>query len=204
MPKLEGIFDVVGHVRVFSTLDLRAKYHQLSIQEEDKAKTAFWGINSHDKDCLYQWKFLPFGLKNTPIEFQRVMDRMLARLDFVRCYINDIVVYNDTVEEHQIHLQIVFKRLKAHGLCLHLGKCMFFQENEYLGPVIYPSGLGVQQAKVEAIAHIPCPTDVSRVCIFMGLANYYRMYVKGFSAMAKPLNMLLKLDQEWQWGDEQE
>jgi hypothetical protein len=204
MPKLEGIFDVVGHVRVFSTLDLQAKYHQLSIQEEDKAKTAFWGINSHDKDCLYQWKFLPFGLKNTPIEFQRVMDRILARLDFVRCYINDIVVYNDTMEEHQIHLQIVFKRLKAHGLCLHLGKCMFFQENEYLVHVIYPSGLGVQQAKVEAIAHIPCPTDVSRVCIFMGLANYYRMYVKGFSAMAKPLNMLLKLDQEWQWGDEQE
>ncbi len=75
---------------------------------------------------------------------------------------------------------------------------------EYLGHVIYPGGLGVQQVKVEAIAHIPCPTDVSRVRAFMGLANYYRKYVKGFSAMAKPLNMLLKLDQEWQRGDEQE
>jgi hypothetical protein len=75
---------------------------------------------------------------------------------------------------------------------------------EYLGHVIYPGDLGVQQAKVEAIARIPCPTDVSRVRAFMGLANYNRRYVKGFSAMAKPLNMLLKLDQEWQWGDEQE
>jgi hypothetical protein len=65
-----------------------------------------------------------------------------------------------------------------------------------MGHVIYPCGLGVQQAKVEAIARIPCPTNVNRVCAFMGLANYYRMYVKGFSVMAKPLNML-KLDQEW-------
>ncbi len=153
---------------------------------------------------LYQWKFLPFGLKNAPAEFQRVMDRILARLDFVRCYIDDIVVYNDTVEEHQIHLQIVFERLKAHGLRLHPGKCKFFQESvEYLGHVIYPGGLGVQQAKVEAIACIPRPTDVTRVRAFIGLTNYYHRYVKGFSVMAKPLNML-KLDQEWQWGDEQE
>jgi hypothetical protein len=72
---------------------------------------------------LYQWKFLPFGLKNALAEFQRVMDKILTGLDFVRCYIDDIMVYSDTVEEHQIHLQIVFEQLKAHGLCLHLGKC---------------------------------------------------------------------------------
>ncbi len=75
---------------------------------------------------------------------------------------------------------------------------------EYLGHVIYPGGLGIQQAKVEAIARISCPTNVSRVRAFMGLANYYHSYVKGFSAMAKPLNMLLKLNQKWQWGNEQE
>jgi hypothetical protein len=73
------------------------------------------------------------------------MDRILAGLDFVECYIDDIMVYNDTVEEHQIHLHIVFEQLKAHGLRLHLGKCKLFQENvEYLGHVIYPGGLGVQ------------------------------------------------------------
>jgi hypothetical protein len=75
---------------------------------------------------------------------------------------------------------------------------------DYLGYVIYLGGLGVQQAKVEAIAHILRPTNVNKVCTFMGFANYYRRYVKGFSVMTKPLNMLLKLDQEWQWGDEQE
>ncbi len=170
----------------------------MPFRKEEKAKTAFWGVNSHGKDCLYQWKFLPFGLKNALAEFQRVMDRILAGLDFVWCYIDDIVVYSDTVEEHQIHLQIVFERLKAHGLCLHPRKCKFFQESvEYLGHVIYPGGLGVQQAKVEAITHISHPMDVSRVRAFMGLTNYYHRYVKGFSVMAKPLNMLLKLDQEW-------
>ncbi len=93
---------------------------------------------------MYQWKFLPFGLKNAPAEFQRVMDRILTRLDFVRCCMDDIVVYSDIVEEHQIHLQIVFERLKVHGLRLHLGKCNFFQESvEYLGHVIYLGGLGV-------------------------------------------------------------
>jgi putative transposase len=69
MPTPKEIFDVVGHARVFGSLDLRAGYHQLPIREEDKAKTTFWGINSHDKDYLYKWKFLPFGLKNTPVEF---------------------------------------------------------------------------------------------------------------------------------------
>jgi hypothetical protein len=126
------------------------------------------------------------------------MNRILAGLDFVRCYIDDIVVYNDIVKEHQIHLQIMFERLKAHGLRLHLRKCKFFQESvEYLGHLIYPCGLGMQQVKAKAIARQPRPTDVNRVCAFMGLANYYCKYIKGFSAMAKPLKMLLKLDQEW-------
>ena len=73
-----------------------------------------------------------------------------------------------------------------------------------MGHTIYPRGLGVQQTKVEAIARIPRPTDVSRVWAFMGLANFYRRYVKGFSAIAKPLTMLTRLDQVWTWGDDQE
>jgi hypothetical protein len=109
MPTPEEIFDVVGHAKVFSTLDLRARYHQLSIREKDKANTRFWGINFHGKDCLYQWKFLPFGLKNAHAKFQRVMDRILIGLDFFWCYIDDIAVYSDIVEEHRIHLQIVFE-----------------------------------------------------------------------------------------------
>jgi hypothetical protein len=133
------------------------------------------------------------------------MDKILAGLHFVRCYIDDIVVYSDTVEEHEQHLKEVFEHLVAHGLKLHPGKCKFFQQQiKYLGHTIYPGGLGVQQTKVEAIRRIPQPIDVSRVRAFMGLANYYRRYVKGFSALARPLTMLTKGDQPWVWGEAQE
>jgi hypothetical protein len=99
------------------------------------------------------------------------------------------------MQQEVVQCNVVSMWLKAHGLHLHSGKCKFFQKSVvYLGHVIYQGGLEVQQTKVEAIARIPCPMDVSRVYTFMGLANYYRKYVKGFSAMVKPLNMLLKLD----------
>ena len=102
------------------------------------------------------------------------------------------------MEEHEHHLQEIFQRLQAHGLKLHPGKCRFFHDQiEYLGHIVYLGGLGVQHAKVEAIAQIPCPTYMARVCSFMDLANYYRRYVKGFSMIARPLNRLLKADQEW-------
>ena len=104
MLTLEEIFDIMGYVKIFSTLDLRARYHQLPIHEDDRPKTIFWGINSDWKDCLYQWRFLPFGLKNALAKFQRVMDRMLAGLDFARCYVDDIITFNDIVKKHQRHL----------------------------------------------------------------------------------------------------
>jgi hypothetical protein len=89
---------------VFNTLDLRFGYHQLPLKESDKVKTTFWGINPHGKDCLYQWQFLPFGLKNAPIKFQRVMDQLLVGLDFGECYINDIIAFNLTSKDHRHHL----------------------------------------------------------------------------------------------------
>jgi len=99
------------------------------------------------------------------------------------------------MQQEVVQCNVVSMWLKAHGLHLHSGKCKFFQESvEYLGHVIYPGGLEVQQTKMEVIACIPRPMDVSRVYAFMGLANYYCKYVKSFSAMVKPLNMLLKLD----------
>jgi hypothetical protein len=86
MPILEENFEAIGHTKVFSTLDLRSRYHQIRLREEDKEKTAFWDIDKDGKDQLFQWKFLPFGLKNAPAEFQRVMDQVFSGLEFVRCY----------------------------------------------------------------------------------------------------------------------
>jgi len=112
---------------VFSTLDLQSNYHQLPLKEGDKVKMTFWGIDPHGKDCLYQWRFWPFGLKNAPTEFQRMMDRVLVDYNFAKCCIDDIIVLNLTLEDHMHHLHEVFGRFKDHNLKLHPSKCQFFQ-----------------------------------------------------------------------------
>jgi hypothetical protein len=126
MPLPKEIFDALKLAKVFSTLNLRSNYHQLPLKEGDKVKMVFWGIDPHGHDCLYQCRFLPFGLKNAPINFQRVMDRMLVGFGFAKCYINDIIVFNPTSMDHRHHMPKVFKRFKDHKLKFHLGKCQFF------------------------------------------------------------------------------
>jgi hypothetical protein len=151
----------------------------------------------------HQWKFLPFGLKNAPAEFQRVLDRVFSGLEVVKCYIDDIIVFSTSSQKHRTHLADVFAKLRLHGLKLHPGKCKFYCDRvEYLGHMIFPGGLGVVANKVEVVMSIPKPRDVSKLRAFVGLYNYYRKFVKTFSAIAKPLTMLTRLDQPWNWGDE--
>jgi hypothetical protein len=203
MPTPKENFEAIGHAKVFSTLDLHLGYHQIGLREEDKEKTAFWGIDKDGKDQLYQWKLLSFGLKNVPAEFQRVIDRVFSGLEFVKCYIDDIIVFSTSPQKHRTHLADVFARLRLHGLKLHHSKCKFYCDRvEYLGHMIYPGGLGVVASKVEVVMSIPRPRDVSRLRAFLGLYNYYRKFVKTFGAIAKPLTMLTRLDQPWIWGDE--
>jgi len=99
---LEEIFDALSQAKVFSTLDLSFRYHQLPLRQGDKVKMAFWVINPHGKDCLYQWWFLLFDLKNAPLEFQRLMDWVLVGLGFAKCYIDDIIIYSS--KDHMHHL----------------------------------------------------------------------------------------------------
>ena len=148
----------------------------MPLRQEDRVKTTFWGVDDDGKDNLFHWKFLPFGLKNAPSEFQRVMDQVLKGLPFARCYIDDVIIFSDTLKEHVGHLRQVFERFRAWGLRLHHGKCKFFHNKlAYLGHMITPGGLGVQEAKVAALNMIPIPGDVPRLRAFMGLANYYRL-----------------------------
>jgi hypothetical protein len=123
----------------------------------------------------------------------------------VKCYINDIIVFSTNAQKHRTHLADVFARLRLRGLKLHPGKCKFYCDRvEYLGHMIYPGGLGMVTSKVEVVMSIPKPRDVSRLQAFLGLCNYYCKFVKTFSAIAKQLTMLTRLDQPWIWGDEQE
>ena len=107
-------------------------------------KTAFWRVDQDGKYQLYHWRFLPFGLKNAPAEFQRVMDHVLSSLPFARCYIDNVIIFSRTPQEHVRHLQAVFEWLQQWGLRLHHGKYKFFHDRmAYLGHMIIPEGLGV-------------------------------------------------------------
>jgi hypothetical protein len=124
------------------------------------------------------------------------MDRVFSGLEFVKCYIKDFTIFSTSSQKHRAHLAEVFARLRLHGLKLHLGKCKFYCDRvEYLGHMIYPGGLGMVASKVDVVMSIPRPIDVSRLRAFLGLCNYYRKFVKTFSAIAKPLTMFTRLDQ---------
>ena len=124
------------------------------------------------------------------------MDRIFSGLEFVKYYIDDIVVFNTSQKKHRAHLIEVFARLRSHGLKLHLNKCRFYYDRmEYLGYMIYPGRLGVVASKIEVVMSIPRPKDINRLQAFLGLCNYYRKFVKIFSAIARPLTILIRSDQ---------
>jgi hypothetical protein len=116
----------------------------------------------------------------------------------MRCYTDDIIVFSTSQKKHRTYLIEVFARLRIHGLKLYPSKCKFYCDRvEYLGHMIYPGGLGVVASKVEVVMSIPRSRDVSRLRAFLGLYNYYRKFVKTFSAIVKPLTMLTRNDQPW-------
>jgi hypothetical protein len=126
------------------------------------------------------------------------MDQVFSGLEFVRYYIDDIIIFSTSQKKYRVYLMEVFVRLRLHGLKLHPGKCRFYCDHvEYLGHMIYPRGLGVVASKVEVVMSIPRLKDVSRLRAFLRLYNYYHKFVKTFSAIAKPLTMLTRNDQPW-------
>ena len=201
LPCIEDIFNQMGGATIFSKLDLRSGYHQMPVRVEDICKTAFWGANR----ILWEWLVVPFGLKNAPPYFQRRMDQILQDLPFCRCYIDDIVIWSNTLEEHLQHLQQVFTRLRQAGLKVHPGKCVFAADSiDFLGHRISSDKLEPQQDKLAAVRDLPAPTDISGLRAALGLFSYYRKFVKNFSSIAFPLNALLKKDRPYEWGEKQQ
>src|SRR6476620_7715960 len=156
LPTPEDIFDNIQDVGVYTTLDLRWGFHQVRVAEEDVPKTAFWG-----PDGLYEWVVMPFGLKNAPVFFQRIMDQTLRDVRaFARCYIDDIIIFSRSHAEHKVHLREVFQRLRVKGIKCHPKKLRCaVKDVSYLGHLVVPNGTAPQDVKVEAITKLVAPTD---------------------------------------------
>jgi hypothetical protein len=145
---------------------------------------------------------MPFGLRNAPIFFQHIMDQILKAADFLKCYINDILMHNKRLLQHLAHLEKLFKRLHEVNMKIHPKKCEFvFTSKIYLRHKILPNGIMAHWAKIVAILEMPNPTNVHTLRSFIGLCNYYRIYVQDFNTIAHPFYALLKKDLAWTWSE---
>jgi len=178
LPRIDDLFDQMRGATVFSKIDLRSGYHQLRIKEDDISKAAFKTIFGH-----HEFVVLPFGLTNGLGVFMSLMNRIFRDyLDkFVQVFIDDILIYSKTPEEHDKHLRIVLQCLRENQLFWKLSKCSFYQTNiHYLGHIISGDGIAVDPVKIEAIMEWPTPTNVHEIQSFMGMAGYYHRFVEGF------------------------
>ena len=202
LPRMEELFDRLQGAKYFSKIDLRSGYHQVRIHDDDIHKTAFRTRYGH-----YEFLVLPFGLTNAPATFMHLMQSIFGpHLDhFVIVFLDDILIFSKTLEEHRQHVRKVLGLLRQNKLFAKESKCEFFQKSlSFLGHVVGENGISMEMDKVKAIKEWPAPTSVTGVRSFLGLAGYYRRFVKGFSQIAMPLTDLLRSDIKFQWTESQQ
>ncbi|UYV76114.1 hypothetical protein LAZ67_13002577, partial [Cordylochernes scorpioides] len=201
LPRIDDVLDHLSSARYYSTMDLKTGYWQVEVDERDREKTAFV-----TPDGLYEFMVMPFGLCNAPATFERMMDNVLMGLkwNICLCYLDDIVVYSDTFEEHLERLSKVLSCLQQAGLTINPDKCLFGSTRiKILGHVVDKDGIQPDSEKVEAIKKFPVPKSVCDIQSYLGLCSYYRRFIKNFSKIAAPLQILLKKDQKFIWTQEQ-
>ncbi len=185
MQRIDEIISRLGKAKYFTTLDLYRGYLQVEMAEEDKAKTAFQTPRE-----LWQFKVMPFGLRSAPATFQRLMDDILgeAYWKWAMAYLDDIIIYSDTIEDHVKHVRDVLDSRAKAELTVHPEKIQLcVNEFHFLGHVLSPGLLGPDPEKVKAVVESPTPRNVKQVQQFLGLTGYYRHLTPSFSSVAKPL-----------------
>jgi hypothetical protein len=202
LPRIEDLYDSLLGAKVYSSLDLQQGYNQIRIAPEDVPKTGFiTPVGS------YQFKVLSFGLTNSPAIFQKAMNDVFGQYigKFVAIYLDDILVYSKTEAEHVDHLQKVLQLLSDNKLYAKMSKCEFFKPQlQFLGHVVSQDGLQVDPSKVDVVNNWQVPTTIKELRSFLGLANYFRKYVQGYSSLVAPLIQLTKLDKNFKAADWQE
>ncbi|GJR34642.1 putative reverse transcriptase domain-containing protein [Tanacetum coccineum] len=202
LPRIDDLFDQLQGSQFFSKIDLRSGYHQLRVHEDDIPKTVFRTRYGH-----FEFTVMPFGLTNAPAIFIDLMNRVCRPyLDkFVIVFIDDILIYSKTQEEHVEHLRLVLELLKKEKLYAKFSKCEFWlREVQFLGHVINGNGIHVDPSKIEAVKNWKAPRTPTEVRSFLGLAGYYCRFIENFSKIAKSLTILTQKSKTFDWGKEQE
>ncbi|GJS99553.1 putative nucleotidyltransferase, ribonuclease H [Tanacetum coccineum] len=202
LPRIDDLFDQLQGSSVYSKIDLRSGYHQLRVRDEDIPKTAFRTRYGH-----YEFQVMPFGLTNAPAVFMDLMNRVCRPyLDkFVIVFIDDILIYSKTKEEHDVHLRLILELLKKEELYAKFSKCDFWLSKvQFLGHVIDSKGIHVDPAKIESIKDWESPKTPTEIRQFLGLAGYYRRFIEGFSKISKPMTKLTQKSVKFNWGEKEE
>ena len=190
LPRIDELLERLGGARVFTALDLASGYHQIGMEEGSIEKTAF-----RTSRGSFEFLVMPFGLTNAPSVFQRLMNKIFKDVlgIFVLVYLDDILVFSSSIEEHWGHLRVVLQKLREAKLHGRLHKCDFLKDKiEYLGFDISSDGMQPSRSKIAAILDWPVPTAVKDVRSFLGTVSFYRRFIRGFSNMAFPLTELTK------------
>jgi hypothetical protein len=181
LPRIEDLFDQMKGASMFSKIDLRLGYHQLKIRESDIPTTAFCTWYG-----LYEYTMMPFGLTNAPTYFMYLMNKVFMEyLDkFVVVFIDGILIFSKTEEEHEEHLKLVLEKLRSNQLYAKFSKCDFWlTEVAFLGHIIFAGGVSVDPDKVKDVLNWIPPATVSEIQSFLGLAGYYRLRSLTYTAM---------------------
>ncbi|CAK9834602.1 Retrovirus-related Pol polyprotein from transposon 17.6, partial [Anthophora retusa] len=202
LPQITEILDKLGGAKYFSVFDLANGFHQIEMDAKDRQKTAFTTPHGH-----YEFARMPFGLKNAPPTFQRLMDQVLTGLQGTELfvYLDDIVIYSSSLREHEIKVKKLLSRLREHGLTLQTNKCQFLRkEVTYLGHVVSADGVKPDPRNLQAVKGFPVPKSQKHIQQFLGLTGYYRRFIQDYSVKAKPLIKLLGKGIRFNWTQEQQ
>ncbi|WVZ80839.1 hypothetical protein U9M48_028285 [Paspalum notatum var. saurae] len=198
LPHIDNLFDQLAGAKVFSKIDLRSGYYQIKIREEDIPKTAFW-----TRYGLYEYLVMSFGLTNAPAFFMYMMNSVFMNElgKFVVVFIDNILIYSKSEKEHEEHLRIVLTRLREYKLYAKFSKCAFWlKEVSFLGHILSEKRVAVDPSKVEDVLNWKQPETVTEVRSFLGLAGYYRCFIKDFSKIVKLMNSLTKKNVKYLWS----
>ncbi|UYV83466.1 K02A2.6-like [Cordylochernes scorpioides] len=202
IPLIEEILDRLGNAKMFTSLDIKHAYWHIPIAETHKDKTAF----VCQQGC-YEWNRMPYGLKNGPSIFNRIIPNILQKfnIQYALNYFDDIIVFSKDFQEHLQHLDHILNALKQENIKLNFNKCQFFQnEIHFLGYTIKNGTYTPSNANIEAIKKLYRPYNMKTLQSFLGSINVYHKFIPHYAQIRAPLNTLLQKNSPWQWNQEQE